>query len=227
MNELMRFEYDNKPTRVILLDGDPWFLARDVCDILGIYRTQVRRLDVLDLHVRLTHTPSGDQKMLYISESGLYELIFGCRNPNTKKFKKWVTHDILPAIRKKGYYAAPENRAYFVATALVAANSIIEEQKHKVEAFDAFLQAGNAQSMSEVARLLGIGRNTLFAALRRKKVLMKNNTPYQNYMHYFEVHDATIPMGNDLFDNKPVTRVLPEGIAYIRKILNIPAKEAI
>ena len=106
MNEIQIFEHEAfGQIRVIDLDGEPWFIAVDVCRALDISRTQTRRLDDDEKGVHLTHTPSGDQEMTIINEPGLYSLVLGSRKPEAKSFKRWITHEVLPAIRQNGYYA--------------------------------------------------------------------------------------------------------------------------
>lgn len=92
--------------RAIQIDDEPWFVADDVCKAMTISRTQIRRLDADEKGVRSIHTLGGQQDMAIVNESGLYSLILGSRKPEAKKFKKWVTSEVLPAIRKTGSYSA-------------------------------------------------------------------------------------------------------------------------
>lgn len=92
--------------RAVLIDGEPWFVAGDVSDALG-YRDAHNMVRILDDDEKGTHnmsTPSGSQEMLVINESGLYSAILRSRKPEAKAFKKWVTAEVLPAIRKHGMY---------------------------------------------------------------------------------------------------------------------------
>lgn len=108
MNEITVFENDNfGKLRTFLESGEPWFVASDVCKALDIDRTAVRRLDKDEKGVRSIHTPGGDQEMTTVSESGLYSLILGSRKPEAHRFKRWVTHEVLPTIRKTGAYVSP------------------------------------------------------------------------------------------------------------------------
>lgn len=108
----------------------------------------------------------------------------------------------------------------------MADRKLLEYQKKLVEllpkgqAYDQFMSGQNSITMGEVAKALGIGRNTLFTFLKGKGILMKNNVPYQEYMGrgYFEVIFKPVPMGDDVF-NKPQTLVTPKGTEYIGKIL--------
>jgi len=95
--------------RVIVIDGNPWFVASDVAAALE-YRdaaNMTRFLDDDDKGTHIVSTPSGDQQMTIINESGLYSAILKSRKPEAKKFKKWVTSEVLPSIRKTGSYTVP------------------------------------------------------------------------------------------------------------------------
>lgn len=100
------FHFTSGAVRVVLPDGEPWFVAADVCAALGISRTDdgVSRLEDDEKGTFLIRTPGGPQSMTIINESGLYSLVLGSRKPEAKPFKKWVTSEVLPAIRKSGRY---------------------------------------------------------------------------------------------------------------------------
>ena len=105
MNELTVFRNDDLGSvRTITRNGEPWFVANDVCQVLGVYRTQTRRLDDDEKDVHTMHTPGGEQKINIINESGLYALILTSRKPQAQAFKRWITHEVIPAIRKTGSY---------------------------------------------------------------------------------------------------------------------------
>lgn len=103
------FDFISHTLRVVMRDGEPWFVAADVCAALAIGDTSQAcgRLDDDEKGTYSIRTPGGDQQMTVINESGLYSLILGSRKPESKKFKKWVTSEVLPAIRKTGRYEAP------------------------------------------------------------------------------------------------------------------------
>lgn len=112
MNALSVFSFqENHPVRVVMVDGEPWFVAKDVCDALRLTNSRMS-LDALDddeKGVSSTYTPGGNQKVSIISESGLYTLILRCRDAVKQgttawRFRKWVTNEVLPAIRKSGEY---------------------------------------------------------------------------------------------------------------------------
>lgn len=96
--------------RNVMVDGEPWFVAKDICDALGIskYRDAITKLDEDERMSIFVDTPGGRQSMTSVNESGLYLLIFQSRKPEAKTFRKWVTKEVLPNIRKHGFYMTPE-----------------------------------------------------------------------------------------------------------------------
>lgn len=105
MNEIsLNYDFNGAPVRVVGTFDEPWFVAADVTDALGLSRKQIRRLDDDGKGVRLMHTLGGEQEMAVISESGMYTLILTSRKAEAKAFKRWLTHEVLPSIRKTGGY---------------------------------------------------------------------------------------------------------------------------
>ena len=104
--EVFTFNPANAPIRVQVINQEPWFVAKDVCDALtiGNSRDAIARLDDDEKGVSVVPTPSGEQSMNLVNESGLYNLIFQSRKPEAKAFRKWVTSEVLPAIRRTGRY---------------------------------------------------------------------------------------------------------------------------
>ena len=108
MNEITVFENNQfGEIRTLNIDGEPWFVATDVCRALEIGDTQsaLRRLDDDEKGKDSIRTLGGNQELLIISESGLYSLVLGSRKPEAKTFKRWITHEVIPAIRKTGVYS--------------------------------------------------------------------------------------------------------------------------
>lgn len=104
--EVFTFNQNSTPIRVQVINNEPWFVGKDVCEVLGIskYRDAIAKLDEDEGRPVEVDTLGGIQKMTGISESGLYALILQSRKPEAKSFRKWVTSEVLPSIRKKGYY---------------------------------------------------------------------------------------------------------------------------
>ena len=106
-------ENENAPIRVQVINGETWFVAKDVCKSLGIdfYRRAMMRLDEDEKGCAvLVNTLGGVQRVASVNESGLYSLVFQSRKPGAKKFRKWVTMDVLPSIRKTGSYNVKQSR---------------------------------------------------------------------------------------------------------------------
>lgn len=107
MNELQVFEYrQTMDVRMVMQGDEPWWVLADVCRALGLERTDsvARRLDPDEKGTHLVSTPGGPQEMTIINESGLYMVIFRSDKPEAKAFKRWVTHEVLPSIRRTGRY---------------------------------------------------------------------------------------------------------------------------
>lgn len=108
MNEIQVFEYSNNPIRTVMRDGEPWWVLKDVCEVLGIvdHKVTARRLDVDEVcQTPLTDSMGRQQATTIISEFGLYSVILRSDKPEAKPFRRWVTHEVLPAIRKTGSYS--------------------------------------------------------------------------------------------------------------------------
>nr|WP_276561612.1 Bro-N domain-containing protein [Bacillus sonorensis] len=112
-------------------DGEPWFVAKDVCDVLEIKnnRDALSRLDDDEKGVALTDTLGGTQELTVVNEPGLYSLILRSRKPEAKQFKRWITHGVIPTIRKTGGYAA-----------------ILKRKQQKIRRFDDYLYASFRQA---------------------------------------------------------------------------------
>lgn len=110
MNNLKVFNFEDKTIRTILKEGTPLWVLKDVCLVLGIskHRDAADRLDADEREPVIVDTLGGPQEMICINESGLYNIIFLSRKPKAKKFRRWVTHEVLPSIRKHGLYAVDE-----------------------------------------------------------------------------------------------------------------------
>lgn len=238
MNELQKvFNYQERQVRTVLKDGEPWFVARDVCDILGLEQVS-RAMDRLDDDERgllkITHPQSPEKtiEVNAVNEPGLYQLIIASNKPEAKLFKRWITHEVIPSIRKTGQYTMvpktlPEAlRAY----ADEVERRELAEKKVAVLApkaafFDAVADSKDAIQIGDAAKVLnipGIGRNKLFQVLRKKEILMRDNVPYQEYIDrgYFRVIEQkwTTPDGETRISIK--TLVYQKGLDYIRRLLD-------
>lgn len=219
------FQYEEKAVRTVTIDGEPWWVAKDVCAILSLsdVSMSVSRLDEDEKGTSQICTPGGKQSALIVNESGLYNLIIRSDKPEAKKFKKWVTSEVLPSIRKTGKYDVTQKSDDELI--LIGYEKLMERVKQltpKAESHDRYLSAENAEEMAVVAQKLygdKIGRNKLFKTLREKGILKPDNTPYQDYMQYFKVVTKPQTMGDKVV-NVPVTLVKPEGVDFIMRRVN-------
>lgn len=223
MNELQQaFNYNGATVRTVVKNGEPWLVLKDVCEVLeiGNSRDVTSRLDEDEKGVGTIDTLGGKQEVTIINESGLYNVILLSRKPEARQFKRWVTHEVLPTIRKHGAYMTPET----IEAALADPDTIIQlatrlkearEQKRALEAkveqdapkvlFAAAVEASKTSILiGELAKLVRqngveIGQNRLFTWLRDNGYLIKRkgtdfNMPTQYSMErgWFEVKETVI-----------------------------------
>jgi len=197
MNNLNSFQFESKLIRVVVgSDGEPRFVASDALRILDLDRTSLERLDDDEKGVDSIHTLGGIQTATVLSESGLYTLVLGSRKAEAKAFKKWITSEVLPSIRKTGKYSVnhqfdalipktyPEALRALACT-IEAKETLacqVKELAPKAEFADRVSECNGGQSIGEVAKVLGTGQNRLFAWLRSKDILMSSNQPYQEHV---------------------------------------------
>lgn len=143
MDEIRVFKSDEfGEVRAFAEDGEPMFVARDLCDALGIdrYRDAVARLDDDERGSVLVDTPGGKQNMAAVTEPGFYKLVMRSRKPEAKAFQRWVTHDVLPALRRDGAYVASdgtEDDDVLMARALFAADKAIKRKDARIKELEA------------------------------------------------------------------------------------------
>ena len=208
--------------RTVTVNSEPWFVGKDIAEVLGYAepRSAVsKKVEECDRGVAEMETPSGKQNMTIINESGLYALIFGSKLESAKRFKHWVTSEILPTIRKTGGYVS--NDDMFINTYLPFAddqtkllfkstletvkklNKKIEEDKPKVLFANAVETAQNSILIGDLAKLIkqngvNIGQKRLFDWMRENGYLIKNGTsknmPTQKAMDLklFEIKERTV-----------------------------------
>lgn len=125
--QVIPFQFDTREVRTMLIDDQPWFVAADVCEALmlnGRSRDYIRMLDDDEKGAHIVRTPGGDQQVQVVSESGLYSLIFKSRKAEAKRFKKWVTAEVLPAIRRTGQYHDSSNKMATLVDALIGMTEV-------------------------------------------------------------------------------------------------------
>ena len=211
MTELTQYTFEGRELRALLVDGEPWFVAADVCTILGV-GNPTQALTRLDEDERTLISNEG-RDVNAVSEAGLYALILGSRKPEAKTFKRWVTHEVLPSIRKTGSYGTTPaltddelvHRALTITAAkvekLTARLALVEP---KATAFDLWLSSNVDYSVGHVANALAavgvpdMGRTRLFRWLNEHRWAYKADgqwTPYQTAM---ETKRLSVKLGSQL-----------------------------
>lgn len=238
--------------RALKIDGKDYFVGKDIAKILGYEKTAnaiAAHVDEEDKGVCKIGTPGGVQEMIVINESGLYSLILSSKLPTAKKFKHWVTAEVLPAIRKHGMYATPATIENIIANPdfgiellmklkaerekRIAAEKIIEEQKPKVIFADAVETSHTSILIGELAKIIkqngvDIGQNRLFDWLRDNGYLIKGNRADKNMptqaameMKLFEVKERAINNPDGSVKITRTTKVTGKGQNYfVNKFLS-------
>lgn len=238
MNEIQIFENPEfGQVRTVEVNGEPYFIAADICNALELSNTTVAldRLDD-DEKSKLNLGLSGGLTNC-VNEYGLYSLVMASRKPSAKKFKRWVTHEVLPSIRKHGAYMTDEAlyRAITEPDFLIQLATELKAEKEKRKVLEEKVECdkplvdfatqvsetSDLVDMAQMAKLardenINIGRNKLFAWLKDKKILLSNNTPYQRFIdqNYFAVKEV---VKNTAYGTKtfPKTYITGKGQIYI------------
>ncbi|APT14791.1 phage antirepressor [Lactobacillus jensenii] len=255
MNNLQIFNFNGLDVRTVLIDGEPYFVGKDVAEVLGYRNTR----DALKKHVdnedkkseivnssQLSQNATGYQNIDLITESGVYSLIFGSKLPTAKKFKHWVTSEVLPAIRQHGAYMTDEkafdvvnNKSGLADLLQQAADQLkqkdiqIAELKPKALFADSVATSNSTILVGELAKILRgngieIGQNRLFDWLRKNGYLISKkgssyNLPTQKSMNLglFKIKETTINHSNGSVSISKTAKVTGKGQQYfINKFLN-------
>lgn len=239
MNEIQEFVNKNFGTiRTIVIDNEPWFVAKDICDILGVTNSTMSLKNFESDEVSKLNLGGLSGETNFVSESGFYTLVLRSRKPIAKPFRLWVTREVLPQIRKTGGYIPvkeDEPNELIMARAIQIADEtikhkdeIIANQKKRIKSLEEtekdwklLMDAKGTFSVNDIGHLIGIGEYTLFSYLRNIGLLFKNangdNIPYENKTNKgkFMTIPAIAPDGSAHLQ----TRIYPDGISYITKLL--------
>lgn len=222
MNEIQNFTFDGSQIRTLTIDDEPYFVGKDVAEVLGYSNPRKALIDHVDHEdktdgVTIRDSIGRDQKPIVINESGLYSLIMSSKLPDAKRFKRWVTSEVLPQIRKHGMYATAEllnnpDLAIQAFTALKAerekvqalslTNAIqaqqIAELQPKASYYDVILNCKDLISISKIAKDYGKSGRWLNEELHRRHIQYKQGKQwllYQEYAPYgytsTKTHDVT------------------------------------
>ena len=246
MNELQIFESTEfGSVRTLMVNDNPYFVGKDVADILGYQngsRDINRHVDEEDRHKAMIFDGNQDKETIIINESGLYSLILSSKMPNAKKFKHWVTAEVLPSIRKHGAYMTPQKIEEVLLnpdTIIKLATDLKEEREKrmvletKVEQDKPLVAFANSVSVASTSILVGelakllkqngidIGQNRLFAWMRENGFLISRkgtdyNMPTQRSMEMglFKIKETTISHGDGHTSINKTPKVTGKGQIY-------------
>lgn len=259
LEQAFRFD-DTTEITVLGTVEEPLFIAAQVARALG-YRDAanlVRRLDEDDRGTRSVSTPGGQQNVTVINEAGLYASVLGSQIESAKAFKRWITHTVLPEIRRTGSFTsrpafdpaslsrrdilqiaieaedarnAAEQQLAIEAKARQAMESYAKDLEPRAEGYDRLMDGDGTYAVGAVAKMIGTSQNKLWADLRAADVMIAKgamrNTPYQRYMHHFDVKAYEYTREDGSHGNSYRTRVRPSGIDFIcRKLGRTVAVDA-
>ena len=241
MNEIQTFDFDGSGIRTLTIGTEPYFVGKDVAEVLGYSNPQKairNHVDDEDKGVNEMDTPGGKQPIVIINESGLYSLILGSKLPEAKRFKRWVTSEVLPSLRRNGMYAMDEllDNPDLAINALQKlkeereARRQLELQNAQMKPKALFAEAVETSSTSiligDMAKLLRqngveVGQRRLFDWLRTNGWLMKTgesrNMPTQKAMEkgYFEIKERTIQNPDGSVRITKTTKVTGKGQVWL------------
>lgn len=241
MNEIQTFDFDGSGIRTLTIGDEPYFVGKDVAEVLGYSNPQKairNHVDDEDKGVNEMDTPGGKQPIVIINESGLYSLILGSKLPEAKRFKRWVTSEVLPSLRRNGMYAMDEllDNPDLAINALQKlkeereARRQLELQNAQMKPKALFAEAVETSSTSiligDMAKLLRqngveVGQRRLFDWLRTNGWLMKTgesrNMPTQKAMEkgYFEIRERTISNPDGSVRITKTTKVTGKGQVWL------------
>ena len=231
--------------RTLMKDGQPWFVGKDVAVILGYnepHKAIARHVDEDDgMKHPVIDSMGRTQNVTIVNESGFYSLVLASRMPNAKKFKRWVTSEVLPTIRRTGGYVG--NEEMFVESYLPFADDAVKnlfrlnlmtirQLNEKIRRDEPLVQFANqvadTENVIDIGKMakianeenIRIGRNTLFRWLKGRKILMSNNIPYQQFVDrgYFVVKESVYEQ-HGMQKTYQQTYVTGKGQQYIIRLL--------
>ncbi|WP_052720217.1 phage antirepressor [Actinoplanes rectilineatus] len=193
------FDFNGTDIRTAVIDGNPWFVAADICTVLELSNrhSSLALLDEDEKGVHSMETPGGQQELAVVNEPGMYSLILRSRKPEAKRFKRWITHEVIPAIRRTGRYdtgaviprqltnrelamlvIAEADRADAAEAVAVRQAAELEAAAPKVAYVDNFLRSSDSCLVRQLAKRIGMAEKDLRAELLTRKVIFR--TPVGN-----------------------------------------------
>lgn len=248
-----RFPETGQDVRIVYVGGEPWFVAADAAAILdlGNVHSSLALLDEDEKGLHTMETIRGPQSLAVVSEPGLYSLILRSRKPEAKAFKRWLTHEVLPSVRRTGSYGMPAPAALPVldsaeailqlatayheaAVQLVIAQRRAADLEPAAQAWGVLAEAAGDYSLRDAGHILNrdprisIGQNRLMRRLRDLGMVDRNGIPYVRYSRYLVERPVsyTHPHSGEPVLKSQV-RITVDGLEYLRKRLGGTGQEGV
>lgn len=237
-NEIQQFDFKGAALRALTDEnGEPWFVAKDVCDVLGYTNASKAISDHVDSEDKLNNeslSSLGQRGGWLVNESGLYSLVLSSKLPTAKEFKRWVTHEVLPSIRKHGAYMTQQtlDKALTSPDFLIQLATKLKEEQEKVKELEPKARFADAVAASDGTCLVGelakmlrqngldIGQSRLFAQLREEGYLGKTgsnrNVPTQRAMDLglFRIKETAVTHSDGHVTINRTAKVTGKGQTY-------------
>lgn len=249
--DLMPFAYGDNQMRVVMVDGEPEFVAADVCRMLDHSNptSAVAGLEDDEKGLRIVETPSGAQQMVTVTEAGLYALIIRSRKPEAKAIKRWITHEVLPSIRKTGSYStatalpgprelaqmviAAEDRADREAAARVEAEQRATALEAPASAWKHMASSEGDYMVRDAAKVLSrdpsieIGQQRLFKVMQAEGWVFRENGAWKPYQTQIKTGRLAEKLHRPYLNERtgemevppPSVRITPKGLAELHRRL--------
>ena len=235
MTKIQVFEYQSNKVRTVDMDGAPWFVLKDVCEVLGLGNSRMvsDRLDEDEKGVSKIDTLGGVQNVTIINESGLYNVILRSDKPEAKPFRKWVTSEVLPSIRKHGAYMTPQKieEALLNPDTIISLAQQLKEEKTKTaklapaaEYARNFLLASGGRLVSSIAKDYGMSAQRFNQILNALDIQYRKGGQWMLYQKYTgkgytETRVNLIPHNDGKTHQHPETLWTARGCAFLSKQL--------
>ena len=248
MDKIQPFDFNGNNVRTLTdPQGEPWFVLKDVCDVLDVTNVGnvVKRLDKADIHRTDVRSGGQNRNMALVNESGLYDVILDSRKPQAREFRRWVTSEVIPSIRKTGAYGAPVMTGKeLMAAALIEAESTIKELEQKAtemapkaQSWEYLAAPGGDYGVAEAAKVLSrdpniqVGRNQLFGHMHRAGWIFRKKGKRAHWEAYQDkaintgrlVHKLSSPFFNERSGEweqpAPTIRITPKGLHELHRLL--------
>jgi prophage antirepressor-like protein len=229
---LQVFAFEGAAVRTLTINGEPWFVGKDACEVVGIskYRDALAQLDEDERVSAAVDTPGGTQQMVLVSEPGIYALMLISRSPRVKAFRRWITHEVIPSIRKTGSYSVAEVSRKDLALMVIQAEeekealvTRVRELEPAAHAWDVLASASGDYSLRDSAFILNrdpnidTGQQRLMKLIRALNMVDRNGTPYARHASHLTERPQTYthPRTGEEVLARPQIRITVQGLRYL------------